>query len=69
MSATRENKTSVGLKQCYHIKRKIVLMCHNKLSISTKIHFRAHNTASSITNKGRDHSSQQPPSSTSFKII
>lgn len=26
-------------------------MCLNKLSISRKIHFRAHNTASSITNK------------------
>lgn len=52
-------KTSVWLKRSVIIsKEKVVLMCHNnKLSISTKIHFRAHNTASSITNKQRDHSS------------
>lgn len=28
-------------------------MCLNKLSIGTKIHFRAHNTAFGITNKVR----------------
>lgn len=44
--------------------KKTVLMCHNKLSISTKIHFRAHNTSSSITNKGRGGWSQQDPLST-----
>lgn len=29
----------------------VVLVCHNKLSISTKIHLRARITASSITDK------------------